>query len=146
MAITPLPTPPSRSDPTNFSARGDAFLSALPTFATEANALAVAVNADAASADADAATATTKALEAAASANAAAAASGAVKWVSGTTYAEGVVAWSPINYLSYRRKSAGGGTTDPSLDETNWAGILPPALPFSNNTALAQVMATRLYL
>lgn len=146
MAITPLPTPPSRNDPTNFSARGDAFLGALPTFATEANALAVAVNADAVSADADAATATTKATEAAASASAAAAASGAVKWVSGTTYAEGAVVWSPINYLSYRRKTAGGGTTDPSLDDTNWASILPPALPFSNTTALAQVMAVSMYL
>lgn len=38
--ITALPTPPSRSDPANFAARGDAFLGALPTFATEANAIA----------------------------------------------------------------------------------------------------------
>jgi hypothetical protein len=45
MPITPLPTPPSRSDPTNFAARGDAFMSALPTFATEANALQADVNA-----------------------------------------------------------------------------------------------------
>lgn len=44
MAITPLPTPPSRSDPANFADRGDAFLGALPTFATEANALATATN------------------------------------------------------------------------------------------------------
>lgn len=44
MAITPLPTPPSRSDPANFADRGDDFLGALPTFATEANALAVATN------------------------------------------------------------------------------------------------------
>lgn len=45
MAITALPTPPSRSDPANFAARGDAFLSALPTFATEANALQADVSA-----------------------------------------------------------------------------------------------------
>lgn len=45
MAITPLPTPPSRSDPANFAARGDAFMTALPTFATEANALQADVNA-----------------------------------------------------------------------------------------------------
>ena len=44
MAITPLPTPPSRSDPANFADRGDAFLGALPTFVTEANALATATN------------------------------------------------------------------------------------------------------
>lgn len=127
MAITPLPTPPSRNDPTNFSARGDAFLGALPTFATEANALAVDVNADAVAAaasavDAEAAVvnAEAAAADAAAAAAAAESAANATKWISGTTYADGVVVWSPINYLSYRRKSAGGGTTDPSADGTNW--------------------------
>lgn len=44
MAITPLPIPPLRSDPTNFAARGDAFLGALPKFQVEANALAAAMN------------------------------------------------------------------------------------------------------
>ena len=48
--ITSLPTPPSRSDSVNFAARGDAFLAALPTFATEANALASETNAAAVSA------------------------------------------------------------------------------------------------
>ena len=37
--ITPLPTPPQRSDPANFAARGDAFLAALPGFQAEANNL-----------------------------------------------------------------------------------------------------------
>lgn len=45
MAITALPTPPNRSDPINFAARGDALLSALPVFVTDANALQVDVNA-----------------------------------------------------------------------------------------------------
>lgn len=45
MSITPLPTPvPNSGDPANFDARADAFLGALPTFATEANALAEDVN------------------------------------------------------------------------------------------------------
>lgn len=44
MTISALPTPPTRSDPTNFASRADAFLAALPTFQTEANALAVAMN------------------------------------------------------------------------------------------------------
>ena len=44
MTITALPTPPTRSDPTNFASRADAFLAALPTFADEANALAAAMN------------------------------------------------------------------------------------------------------
>ncbi len=39
MVITPLPEPPSRSDPSTFAAKGDAFLAALNTFVTEANAL-----------------------------------------------------------------------------------------------------------
>lgn len=43
MAITPLPTPPSRSAPSTFSTLADAFLGALPTFVTEANAQAAAL-------------------------------------------------------------------------------------------------------
>lgn len=48
MPITALPTPPGRNDPANFATRADAFLAALPAFATEANALAVDVMARAA--------------------------------------------------------------------------------------------------
>lgn len=43
------------------------------------------------------------------------------KWISGTTYAIGDLTWSPIDYQTYRRKTAGAGTTDPSADSTNWA-------------------------
>ena len=57
MAITALPTPPTRDDPTNFAARGDAFLAALPTFTTEANAQADTVNIQTALASASAAVA-----------------------------------------------------------------------------------------
>jgi len=38
MALTILPDPPSRADPANFAARGDAFMAALPTFVSEFNA------------------------------------------------------------------------------------------------------------
>lgn len=127
MAITALPTPPSRNDPTNFSTRADAFLGALPDFATEANALAVDVNDDAiaaaasaSSANTQAGIATTQAGLAAAAASTAAAASGAVSWVSGTTYVTGDVVWSPIDFLGYRRITNGAGTTDPSADAANW--------------------------
>lgn len=130
MTITALPTPPSRENPATFSPRTDAFLGALPTFATEANALASAVNAAAGTATTQAGIATTqagiataKAVESSASAEAAAASSGATKWISGTTYADGFVAWSPVNYLAYRRKTNGAGTTDPSADATNWATL-----------------------
>lgn len=52
--ITALPTPPSRSDPVNFATRADAFLGALPTFATETNAVASETNAASATATAQA--------------------------------------------------------------------------------------------
>lgn len=78
MAITLLPTPPSRQDPANFNVRADEFLGALPTFGTEANSLAIDVNSkqttasNAATTATNAAnTATTKAGEAEASADAA---------------------------------------------------------------------------
>lgn len=110
MAITALPTPPSRQDPTNFNDRADAFLGALPTFATEANALQINVN--------------TSEANAVASAAAVLAATNIVKWVSGTTYANGAVVWSPINGLAYRRiTTSGSGTTDPSADTTNYKQV-----------------------
>ena len=55
--ITALPTPPSRGDPATFASLGDAFLGALPDFATETNTVAGEVNANAVSAAASAATA-----------------------------------------------------------------------------------------
>jgi hypothetical protein len=91
-------------------------LGALPTFQSQANALAVEMDADAVSSAASAATASAAATSAVASAN-------ATQWVSGTTYTAGAVVWSPINYLTFRRKTTGGGTTDPSLDSTNWAQV-----------------------
>ena len=69
--IDALPTPPSTSDPTNFDARGDDFLGALPDFVTEANALADNVFDNATAAETAATTAETKAAEALASANSA---------------------------------------------------------------------------
>ena len=57
------------------------------------------------------------------------------KWVSGTTYTEGQVVWSPITYKKYRRKNNGGGTTDPSSDTTNWE-IQTIALPSQAGNAL----------
>jgi hypothetical protein len=123
MAITPLPTPPSRDDPSNFAARADAFLGALPSFAAETNAVAGDVNSDALTAAASAAAAVVAETAAEAAQAAANQTANVTKWVSGTTYAQGVNTWSPINYLSYRRKIAGAGTTDPSADTTNWAAL-----------------------
>ena len=49
MALTPLSTPPSRTDPTNFSARSDALFASLPQFVSEINALQISNNTQAAS-------------------------------------------------------------------------------------------------
>lgn len=122
MPITALPTAPSRAQsPANFSSTADTFVAALPTFATEANALAVEVEADAATAASAVANVSTLVDQANAASNSAVNAVAATLWVSGTTYSAGDVVWSPTTFFSYRRKTAGAGTTDPSSDTTNWA-------------------------
>ena len=71
MSITALPDIPSRSDPATFSTKADAFLGALPTFVTEANALETNVNAKEVSAAVSAAAASSDADDAADAADAA---------------------------------------------------------------------------
>lgn len=66
-------TPPSRSDPVNFSARADAFLGQLPDFQSQANALATEAEANALLAETKRDEASTFASNALSSANAAAA-------------------------------------------------------------------------
>lgn len=137
--ITALPTPPSRSDPANFAARADAFLGALPTFATETNTVASEVNANKLAAQVS----EDNAEGYAAAATAAATAAGAAKWNAATNYSEGDVVWSPLNGKAYRRKAPGGVVaTDPASDATNWFDVLSlSALPFieiaSNTSAQA---------
>jgi len=123
--VTALPTAPVRSDSTTFESRADALMTALPTMVTQINATTAAITVDAnaavALADADAVAAAASAAAALASQLAAAASSVATVWVSGTTYAVGDVRFSPVDYLAYRRKTGGAGSTDPSSDTTNWA-------------------------
>ncbi len=85
------------------------------------NAASTAVNTSASLASKNSAAAS--AAAAASSANSAAANTNAVLWVSGTTYALGFLVYSPLNQLSYRRKTAGAGAIDPSLDLTNWGQV-----------------------
>lgn len=134
MAITPLPTPPSRNDPTNFSARGDAFLGALPAFATEANALAVDVNADAVSAAADAATA-----EAAKTA-AVGAANYKGDYAAGTTYQVGQSVSSGGKI--WIAKTINTGITP--VEGANWTELKSSSPPFQDPIVLAQVQAISL--
>lgn len=128
--ITALPAPPDPNDRSTFNVRAYPWSVAQQTLATEVGAVAANVYANA-----------TEAVNAAAiavpAAAAAEAASNATLWVSGTTYAAGDVVWSPINALSYRRKSAGAGTTDPSADSANWAALAggTPSLTRSARTS-----------
>ena len=119
---------PSSNSPASFASDMDTMISEFPAFIAGANALETNVNNleiaagdHAATATAQAEIATAQAVEAAASADSASLAANVVKWVSGTTYTEGAVVWSPVNFAGYRRKTTGAGTTDPSSDPTNWA-------------------------
>ena len=115
--ITNLPTPPSRQEPATFSARGDAFLGALPTFRTEVNAAGDYIDGVGAQVTTDAATAS-------AAAASAVAAAGATEWVSGASYDAGDVVYSPVDFQTYRAKTTHSGVaTDPSADATNWVQI-----------------------
>lgn len=97
--ITPLPTPPSRQDPLNFAVRADAFLGALPQFATECNAVAAEINAAAAAAAASATNASTAATTAQ---SAAAAAQGAANYVGEWSTLTGAL--SPPASVSYNNR------------------------------------------
>jgi hypothetical protein len=121
MAITPLPDAPETTDtPQQFNIKAFAWVQALDTFVTEANAQAVTVNSDASSASSSASTATTKAAEAAASAAAAFAAANVTQWSSGATYSAGDNVWSSVDFQTYRNKTGTNTATDPSSDSTNW--------------------------
>ena len=124
IVVPNVPTPvPTRADPANFAERADAYHTALPGVVdamnqqnAENNSLNSLTNASATAAAAAKVAAETAAANAAA-------ANGGQLWVSGTTYAQGYLVYSPLNKRSYRRLIAGAGTTDPSLDPTNW-GLL----------------------
>ena len=119
--ITPLPTAPQRTDPpATFITLADAFVAALAAWETDVNAAGSYIDDIGTQVDIDATQVAADKLDAEAAADAAAATANATKWISGTTYAIGDVTWSPIDYQSYRRKTAGAGTTDPSADSTNW--------------------------
>lgn len=125
--LTAAPDSPDRSDRATFAARAIA----LDDFTKNVHIpeLQLAINA-----------AYTNAVESAGSA----AAAGAILWVSGTTYAIGNARISPTDFQTYRRKTAGAGTTDPNLDGTNWAlvNVAKNSVTRSartSNTALAEV-------
>jgi hypothetical protein len=140
--ITAAPTAPQRSNRATFSGLVDAFVTWLIASVAQFQALAANVYANAQdafasagtalgysnSASSFASTASGFADNAAASAVAAAAGSTAPAWVSGTTYAVGNVRYSPADFRTYRRITAGAGTADPSIDVANWLLISPGTL------------------
>lgn len=139
MPLTPHPTFPEIGD-ANFNQLAYDWATFMAgTGQDELDALVTAVDADKDAAAESAITATAQVVLATAQAvtahnEATAAASaalvlGVLPWVSGTTYAIDDVRYSPIDNLSYRRRTTGGGTTDPSLDGTNWAVTTPSPVP-----------------
>ncbi|MBZ2208467.1 hypothetical protein [Massilia soli] len=121
--ITPPPDGPQRGDRATFAGRVDAFITWLIAAVAQFGALATNVYANAVDAFASATAAGSSASAAAAAAEAAVFAANAPLWVSGTTYSQYQAAMSPLSLQTYRRKTAGAGTTDPSLDSTNWRAI-----------------------
>jgi hypothetical protein len=109
----PPPTPPQSTDPLNFDARADAFVAWFPTAWAYLTNLVNWITARANDISGWAATASAAAAAAFATANAS-------MWASGATYAVGVNVIDPVDMLTYRRKTAGAGTTRPGQDASNW--------------------------
>lgn len=133
-ASTP-PVAPDRTDRATFSTRATAAFDYVkntmwPDMAAfVANAYGNAVDAfvSSTSAAGSATSATASAASAAANAIAAAASGGATLWSAGTAYSVGNAVYSPINLQVYRRIVAGTTATDPSIDNANWASVIPAA-------------------
>jgi hypothetical protein len=128
MAISPLPTPPSREDPTNFATRADAFLGALPTFQSEANALQVDVNTRQTTASTAATTATTQAGIATTQAGIATTQAGIATTQAGISTASATSASASWDLFDDRM--LGAKASDPTLDNDG-NPILTGALYFS---------------
>lgn len=119
--IDTLPASPAPTDTrAQFTAKSFAFYSALQPCLDQVNVIVNWVSAQVTAVAAYVASAIAAKTDAEAAAAAASAHASAAKWISGTTYADGYVVWSPISKLTYRRVGAGAGTTDPSADAVNW--------------------------
>lgn len=142
---TPLPTPPSTSDPVNFDPRADAFLGGLPNFQTQTNALAEATYQNALESQTQAGIATTQANNASASASAAQAVSnykGEWSTLSGSLNPPATV--SHQGRLWYLRQPlADVASQAPALGSTYWGEVgknqfITYVAPAGNTTAVDQ--------
>lgn len=128
-AVTPPPAlTPQRGDRTTFSARMDAFITWFVAVIVQLVALVTNCYNNAVIAYDSAVASAASAANAAASAN-------VTVWVSGTVYSAGDCRWSPIDFLTYRRKTNGAGAIDPSLP----AAAADWGLLFSGYVNLSQV-------
>ncbi len=138
--LTTPPTAPSRSDPSTFRTRADAFLGWFATAFSELTTMIGWIASTATdclnystSASNSAGTATSKAGEAAASAAAAASTAGATAFVPGQTYTINQAAVSQVNYQTYRHITAtSSSSTDPASDRTNWTSLGVSAFQAAN--------------
>lgn len=135
MAITALPTPPSRQDPANFALRADDFLGALPLFATEANATATAVNSSASSAATSASNSASSATQASASATSASA-QAVASAASATASATSATASANSATASAASATAAAAALDSFDDRWLGAKSTPPTVDNDGNTLL----------
>lgn len=120
VTVPPLPTPPQSTDPQNFNARADVFLTAMVTQTDAMNAQNAENNQLAAATTAAAAKAAASDISARNASDLAVNATAAGRFDPTATYAVKDLAWSPINGMIYRRLVAGRTTADPSADKVNW--------------------------
>lgn len=137
MAMTPLPPAPSRGDPVNFAAKGDALMAALPGFVDEANALQIDVADKQQTASDAAATATTKAAEAGNSAGAASGSASTASAQASAASASAAAALNSQNAAATSATNAAGSATaaansaasvDAQGFATDYAGPAEPAI------------------
>lgn len=138
-SIDELPPAPAPTDSRSaFSAKSFTFFGYMSTLRTQINAVVAWIADQVLAVASGSASAVAAQIAAEAAAANASATAGVTKWVSGTTYTDGATVWSPINSVTYRRRSTGAGTTDPSLDPVNWAIPTASSLPtqrINSNTA-----------
>lgn len=119
--IDNMPPAPAPTDTREaFSAKTFAFYAAMAAFIAQVNTALAWVATQLSAIAGHASTASSASADALAAATAAAASAGVSKWAVGTAYADGAVVWSPITYLTYRRKGAGSGGADPSANAAAW--------------------------
>lgn len=124
MTITTVFDPPLPTDSLDvFNTKSFDTVSKLNQWGDEANDTAADVNADAAAAAASQIETALSQAAAANSASVALSASAALPWNVTTNYALGDPAFSTLSGMTYRRKSAGSGGSDPSLAPATWAPV-----------------------